>query len=106
MPDQPKLENSSADTPLGKGLALLRNLWRRLENIMFGLVLLLIILYFILQMPAVQNWLIGKVTNYLSDELKTKVELRHIDVAFFDNSFWKVFIFRTLRATRCYMPVA
>ena len=83
MPDQSK-QDKLPETPFEKGIALLRNLWRRLENVVFGLVLFLIILYFILQMPAVQNWLIGKVTGYLSDELKTRVEVRHIDIAFFD----------------------
>ncbi|HOY05217.1 MAG TPA: translocation/assembly module TamB domain-containing protein [Saprospiraceae bacterium] len=97
MPDQPKHDNSPADTPLGKGLALLRNLWRRLENVVFGLVLLLILLYFILQMPVVQNWLIGKVTGYLATELKTRVEIRHIDIEFFDKLVLEGFYLEDLK---------
>lgn len=85
MSEQPKQNNSPDASPFSKGLALVRNIWRRLENTVFGIVLLLIILYFILQMPSVQNWLIGKVTGYLSEELKTEVRVQHIDVAFFDN---------------------
>jgi len=65
-------------------LAFLRAFWRRVENGLFGLVVLLIILYFVLQMPAVQNWLVGKVTAYLSDELHTTVRIQHLDFEFFD----------------------
>ncbi|MCC6281545.1 MAG: hypothetical protein IT262_13150, partial [Saprospiraceae bacterium] len=86
MSEQPKQNTTPDAAPVtSKWLALLRNIWRRIENTVFGLVLLLIVLYFVLQMPAVQNWLIQKVTGYLSDELKTTVQVQHIDIAFFDN---------------------
>lgn len=65
--------------------AVLRSIWRRIENIVFGVVLTLIILYFVLQSSLVQNWLIGKITGYLSEELHTRVEVRHVDISFFDN---------------------
>lgn len=97
MSEQPKLSNSPDASPASKGLALLRNIWRRLENTVFGIVLLLIILYFILQMPTVQNWLIGKVTGYLSRELKTVVRVEHIDIAFFDNLVLEGFLIRDLK---------
>ncbi|TNE58252.1 MAG: hypothetical protein EP344_10215 [Bacteroidetes bacterium] len=70
---------SSAEKPR------LRKLWRRVENLLFGTTVLLVVLYFVLQLSAVQNWLIRRVTGYLSSELKTRVEVRHIDVVFFDN---------------------
>lgn len=69
---------------MGRVLAFLRALWRRVENLVFGLVVLVIVLYFILQTPAVQNWLVGKVTTYLSEELHTTVRLQHLDFEFFD----------------------
>ncbi len=75
---------SALATTVARVLAFLRAFWRRVENLVFGLVVLFIGLYFVLQMPAVQNWLVGKVTTYLSKELHTKVELQHLDFEFFD----------------------
>jgi hypothetical protein len=63
----------------------LRWFWRRLENLLFWLVFLLIVLYFVLQSSAVQNWLVGKVTTYLSEELETTVRISNVDIEFFDN---------------------
>lgn len=65
--------------------ALVRAVWRRVENIVFGVVLSFIVLYLVLQMPAVQNWLIRKITGYLSEELHTTVEIRRVNISFFDN---------------------
>ncbi|MBL7825344.1 MAG: hypothetical protein JNJ57_01855, partial [Saprospiraceae bacterium] len=62
-----------------------RKIWRRVENVVFGLALLLVLLYFILQMPGVQNWLVQKVVRYLSEEWQTEVSLKRIDLEFFDN---------------------
>jgi TamB, inner membrane protein subunit of TAM complex len=72
---------------------LLINIWRKFENTLFWLALLLGTLYFILQTPTVQNWLIQKITKYYSEELKTTVKIGHIDFEFFDNLVLeKVFI--------------
>ena len=75
----------------------LRRLWRRVENIVFGVVLALIVFYFILQSSVVQNWLIGKITGYLSDELHTTVEIRRVDISFFDNLILEGFYVADLR---------
>ena len=64
---------------------LLKHLLRRIENILFALVILVITLYFVLQLPSVQNWLVHKTTTYLSNELGTRVELKRLDIEFFDN---------------------
>jgi len=66
-------------------LALLRGMWRRIENVAFGLAIFFILLYFVLQSAGVQNWLIGKVTTYLSDDLGTVVRVEHVGFEFFDN---------------------
>ena len=66
-------------------LGVLLKIWRRLENLAFGLILLLIALYFVLQSSWVQNWLITKISGYLSEELETTVTVGHVDIAFFDN---------------------
>ncbi len=52
---------------------------------MFGIVLFFIILYLVLQMPPVQNWLVRKAATYLSEELHTTVQVRGVNISFFDN---------------------
>jgi hypothetical protein len=64
---------------------LAKTLLRRVENTIFGLILIIVSLYFLLQMPAVQNWLVAKVTTYLSQEWETTVALQRVDLEFFDN---------------------
>jgi TamB, inner membrane protein subunit of TAM complex len=63
----------------------LRRWWRGFENVLFVLALLLAILYFVLQLPTVQNWLMAKITAQLEEDLQTKVRIRHLNLAFFDN---------------------
>ncbi len=43
------------------------------------------LLYFLLQMPLVQNRLVGIAAHYLSAELNNTVAVRHVDIQFFDN---------------------
>lgn len=71
--------------PLLRLLSYSRRIWRRIENFVFGIALTLVCLYFVLQLPVVQNWIIGKITGYLSEELQTRVEIRHVDISLFDN---------------------
>jgi TamB, inner membrane protein subunit of TAM complex len=66
-------------------LSVAKVVWRRIENIVFALILFLVFLYFLLQMPAVQNWLVQKVTTFLSEEWQTKVSIQRVDIEFFDN---------------------
>ena len=40
--------------------------------------------WFTLQVPAVQTWLVGKVASKLSKELHTKININHINLHFFD----------------------
>lgn len=90
MPNSTVPEHTSSPAPAGPDkssllLGWLLNFWRNLENIAFVLVLLLIGLYFVLQSNWVQNWLINRITNYLSTELQATVQIGHLDIAFFDN---------------------
>lgn len=78
-------EPEGTDNARPRWQAVLRRLWRRLENVAFVVVATLIFLYFLLQSTAVQNWVIGKITGYLSGELETTVEIQHVDISFFDN---------------------
>lgn len=83
--------------PLQRILALSQMVWRRIENIVFGIVLTLIVLYLVLQMPAVQNWLVRKVVAYLSSELNTTVQVRNINISFFDNLVLEGFYVQDLK---------
>jgi TamB, inner membrane protein subunit of TAM complex len=65
--------------------SLVQYVWRRIENFVFLLVVLLIALYFVLQSAWVQNWLIQRISGYLSTELNTQVSIGHVDIAFFDH---------------------
>ncbi len=85
MSEQPKHNNSSSSTTFWRIVGWLRQLWRRIENLVFVLVAGLILCYFLLQSPFVQNWLIGKVTAFLSEKLQTTVRVEHVDIEFFDN---------------------
>lgn len=58
---------------------------RRVENTLFGVALMLVLVYFALQLPWVQNWLVAKATAYLSKELHTKVAIKYVGFSFFDN---------------------
>lgn len=58
---------------------------RRVEHTAFWLAVVLSALYFLLQMPAVQNSLVDSVCRFFAKEWHTEVAIRHVDVQFFDN---------------------
>ena len=41
--------------------------------------------YGVFRMPAVQRWLTGKIVNYLTEKLHTKVTLQGLDISIFDH---------------------
>jgi hypothetical protein len=49
-----------------------------------SLLLLLAFTWGLIQLPSVQNFLVKKVTAVLSDNLKTKVSIRHVDFSLFN----------------------
>ncbi len=85
MAKSPKQNTIPDPIPSARFWGWVKYFWRKVENTLFGLVLFVVTLYFLLQMPAVQNWIIGKVAGYLSDEWETKVAIQRIDIDFFDN---------------------
>jgi len=48
------------------------------------MLLFLVFTWSALHLTVVQNWLVGKVTKGLSEKLHVKVEIKHIDLDFFD----------------------
>lgn len=61
-------------------------LWllRLLGKIVVTFVLMLIASYFLIQLPVVQTWAAKQVTDYLSEELNTKVSVEGLDIKLFD----------------------
>ncbi len=42
------------------------------------------LLYFVIQIPAVQTWIAQRVAGYLSNKLETRVEIEGVNIQFFD----------------------
>ena len=63
--------------------SLLRRLLRVVGRGLLTLFIILLILFFLIQTPFVQNIVRGKVENYLSRKLKTRVRIGGLDIAFF-----------------------
>lgn len=85
MDEQPKTQEQPEPRPVAPARTLAQRVRRRVENAAFGVVAVLIFLYFVLQSAAVQNWLIGKITTHLSSEWGTTVTIERVDISFFDN---------------------
>jgi len=59
---------------------------RRLALIIFwGLLGLFIVVFLLLRIPAVQNYVASKATSWLSEKLQTKVELKEISIDVLDH---------------------
>lgn len=97
MAEESQTQESRLKKTAVRALLLLRAIWRRIENIAFGIVLLFIVLYLVLQMPPVQNWLVRKVTAYLADELHTTVQVRNVNISFFDHLVLEGFYVQDLK---------
>ncbi len=52
---------------------------------MLSLLLLVIALTFSIRLPAVQTWVVQQVAKYLSNELRTKVEVGQVNIVFFNS---------------------
>ncbi len=55
-----------------------------LKWFVFACLVLFLIVWLLLQTERFQNWALQKVTTYLSEELNTTVDVKHIDIDFFD----------------------
>ncbi|MEZ4928348.1 MAG: translocation/assembly module TamB domain-containing protein [Saprospiraceae bacterium] len=97
MAIRPKLRAKISTLLPATNLLLLKRLWRTLENVLFGIAVFFIAIYFLLQMPSVQNWLVQKVTGYLSEEWETKVSIKSVQVDFFDHLILEQFFIEDFR---------
>ncbi len=53
------------------------------------LLLLLVLAYFLIQMPKVQNWIVDKSTSFLSEKLETRVDIDYMELDFTDGLILK-----------------
>src|SRR5690625_3392035 len=47
-----------------------------------GILILLLTLIFLIRIPKVQNYVVGKATHYLEEKLNTKVEIGYVNISF------------------------
>lgn len=82
MSPQPKENNKETEVPAKKK----RPLWKRMVRFSLRLILLLIFLLFSLVLfirsPWGQNFIIQKLTNYVSDKTETEVQLEKLFISF------------------------
>src|SRR5580704_2064125 len=71
------------DRPVEAERSLLRRLLRIVGRTLLTIVLVLLILFFLVQTPFVQNFVRGKAENYLSRKLKTRVRIGGLEVGLF-----------------------
>ncbi|PRD57205.1 translocation/assembly module TamB [Sphingobacterium gobiense] len=47
-----------------------------------SIIALLLLIIFLIRMPAVQNYVVGKVTNYLENKIGTRVDIGYVNITF------------------------
>jgi translocation and assembly module TamB len=65
--------------------SLLRRLARILGRTLLTIFIILLIIFFLIQTPFIQNYARGKAENYLSRKLKTRVRIGGLSIAFFNS---------------------
>lgn len=78
--EEPKAEQETGGAAQKRSWA--GRAWHWLKRLLLSLALLLLLLMGMLQVPAVQNWIAGKVTRSLSNALQTAVTIDRLNVRF------------------------
>jgi len=60
-------------------LAITLNKW--IWRLLFVIVIIPLILFLLLQIPAVQNWSVDRLASYFSEKMDTKVEIDKVDLS-------------------------
>lgn len=68
-----------------------------LRRLLLFIIVFLFLIYFLLQLSPVQNWIVAKGTEYLSEELNTTVSIKEIDFKFFDRLIVRDFYIEDLK---------
>jgi len=82
------------DTLSGNGG--MRGVWRWAKRVIFALLGVLLALMLVFQLPFVQNWAVNKVSDTLSRELETEVEVGYLYWGFFNRLVLKDFYIEDL----------
>jgi hypothetical protein len=77
QPTENKSENPKPRRSGSKG-------WRRARRWLIGLPLVLFGLVLVLQLPAVQNWLVNRVTASMEKALETRVTIDNVRISWLD----------------------
>ncbi|HSN59368.1 MAG TPA: hypothetical protein VLR49_00425, partial [Ferruginibacter sp.] len=67
----------------------LQKFFKILKRVLLVLILLVVVLYGLLHLSAVQTWLVKKIAGNLSEQLETRVTLKKVDFRFFDKLLLK-----------------
>jgi len=71
--------------------------WWWAKRIVFAVLMLFLLVYLLLQIPFFQTWAAQRVTNFLSKELHTTVQIDRLSVAFFDQLVLEEFYVEDLK---------
>jgi hypothetical protein len=70
------MEDSQPQKPAKRSLG--ARIFRIVKRVLMGILLLMVILFLLILTPPVQNFIKGKLTNYLEDKLGTRVDLGRV----------------------------
>ncbi len=73
-----------------------RVLWW-VKRLVFGVLMFFLLVYLLLQIPFFQTWAAQRVTNFLSKEMHTTVQVERLSIAFFDQLVLEEFYVEDLK---------
>lgn len=82
--EEDKKAGTETDPPESAPGGALRGLWKWTQRILLAFFGLLIALYLLFQMPAIQNWSVQQITQSLSNRLDTEVSIDYFRLGFFN----------------------
>ena len=66
-------------------MQIVQKILKILGRILLGLLGFILLLWLLVQTAPVQNFIVGKLTKSLSEDLKTEVKIGHVNLSLFDN---------------------
>ena len=62
---------------------------RKINNLIWGILRFLVVLWLLFKLPLVQNWLAQRAATFLSNELNAKIEVGYVELEFFNKAILK-----------------
>lgn len=81
---QSEEEQTTGKATESNGTAGWRIVWKWAQNVVFFVLGLLLLIYVLFQIPAVQNWTVKRITHSLSNRLDTEVAIDYFRLGFFN----------------------